>query len=217
MPNTRVKFRSALIAGVVSGTILQILQFFYIDLQFGISKLSTIYGSFAAIPLFIMWMQLSWLIVLLGAELSFANQNVSRYEYETEVLNISHYQKRALTLVIINQIIKSFSNGEPPMSAETISSQLKIPVRLVRDILQDLNSVNLVSIVQRNDVKEREYQPAMDINKLTVSYVLTKLDKKGIAPKGFIKTRDFEKIESILSKFDKLVAKSESNILIKDL
>ena len=97
------------------------------------------------------------------------------------------------------------------------TSQLKIPVRLVRDILQDLNSVNLVSIVQRNDVKEREYQPAMDINKLTVSYVLTKLDKKGIAPKGFIKTRDFEKIESILSKFDKLVAKSESNILIKDL
>lgn len=217
MPNTRVKLRSALIAGIVSGTILQILQFFYIDLQFGISRLSTIYGSFAAIPLFIMWMQLSWLIVLLGAELSFANQNVSRYEYETEALNISNYQKRALTLIIMNQIIRSFSNGDPPMSAEIISSQLKIPVRLVRDILQDLNSVNLVSVLQNNDVKEREYQPAVDINKLTISYVLAKLDKKGNAPKGFIKTRDFEKIENILSKFDRLTARSGSNILIKDL
>ncbi len=72
MPNTKVKFVPALVSGIIAGTILQVLQWLYIDLQFGISKLSSIYGSFAAIPLFILWLQGSWIIVLLGAELSFA-------------------------------------------------------------------------------------------------------------------------------------------------
>jgi membrane protein len=217
MPNTKVKFRSALVAGIIAGTILQLLQWFYIDLQFGISKLSTIYGSFAAIPLFIIWLQSSWIVVLLGAEISFANQNVSRYEFESEALSISNYQKRALTLMIMNLIIRNFANGERPLSSESISQRLKIPVRLVRDIIQDLNAVNLVSNVHESDEKERLFQPAMDINSLTVSLVLTRLDRKGIEQTVFLKNKEFEKISSMLAKFDKLIAKSDSNILIKDL
>jgi membrane protein len=117
IPNTKVKLVPALVSGIVTGTILQLLQWLYIDLQFGISKLSTIYGSFAAIPLFIIWVQSSWILLLLGAELAFANQNVSRYEYESEALNVSHYQKRALILMIMNMIIRNFSVGEKPISA----------------------------------------------------------------------------------------------------
>jgi len=112
MPNTRVKFIPALVSGIVSGTILQILQWLYIDLQFGITKLNAIYGSFAAIPLFIIWLQSSWLVLLLGAELSFANQNVARYEFESEALQISHFQKRALMLLVLNMITRNFIVGE---------------------------------------------------------------------------------------------------------
>jgi membrane protein len=217
MPNAKVKFVPALISGIIAGTILQILQYVYIDLQFGISKLSAIYGSFAAVPLFIVWLQSSWIVVLLGAELSFANQNVSRYEFESEALNISNYQKRALILMIMNMIIRNFSVGEKPMSAENIAMTLKIPVRLARDILQDLSSVHLVSIIHINENKERLYQPAMDINKLTVSYVFSRLDKKGVEQIMVIKNKDYDKVVSMLEKFDRLVAKSDSNILIKDL
>ena len=145
MPNAKVKFVPAMVSGIIAGTILQVVQWLYIDLQFGISKLSAIYGSFAAIPLFIIWLQSSWTIVLLGAELSFANQNVSRYEFESEALHISHYQKRALVLMIMNMIIRNFIVGEKPISAEKISKTLKIPVRLARDILQDLTNVDLLS------------------------------------------------------------------------
>ena len=122
MPNVKVKFIPALISGIIIGTILQFVQWLYIDLQFGISKLSAIYGSFAAVPLFIIWLQSSWIIVLLGAELSFANQNVSRYEFESEALNISNYQKRALVLMIMQMIVRNFSLGEKPVSAENISA-----------------------------------------------------------------------------------------------
>ena len=217
MPNAKVKFIPALISGIIAGTLLQVIQWLYIDLQFGISKLGAIYGSFAAVPLFIIWMQSSWIVVLLGAEISFANQNVSRYELESEALNISAYQKRALMLMILHMIIRNFSLGEKPISASYIAANLKIPVRLARDILQDLSNVNIVSIIHANEEKERLYQPAIDINKLTVSFVFSRLDKKGVEQIMVIRNKDYEKIVSMLEKFDKLIAKSDANILIKDL
>jgi membrane protein len=114
MPNAKVKFVPAMISGIVSGTILQILQWIYVDLQFGITKLSAIYGSFAAVPLLIILLQSSWIVVLLGAELSFANQNFSHYELESVSLNISNYQKRAMIIMILHMIIRNFSIGEGP-------------------------------------------------------------------------------------------------------
>jgi membrane protein len=217
MPNAKVKLVPALISGIIAGTILQVLQWLYIDLQFGITKLSAIYGSFAAVPLFIVWLQSSWIVVLLGAELTFANQNVSRYEFESEALNISNYQKRALILMIMQMIIRNFSLGEKPISAEHIAVTLKIPVRLARDILQDLSTANLVSIIHENEQKERLYQPALDIYKLTISFVFSCLDKKGSEHTMVVQNKDYVKVISILEKFDKLIAKSDSNILIKDL
>ena len=217
MPNAKVKFVPALISGIIAGTILQVLQWLYLDLQFGILKLSAIYGSFALVPLFIVWLQSSWIVVLLGAEMSFANQNVSRYEFESDALNISNFQKRALVLMIMHMIIRNFSIGEKPISAEHIAGALKIPVRLARTILQDLHSVKLVSIIHENENKERLYQPALDINRLTVSYVFNCLDRKGIEQTMVLKNKDYDRVIAMLEKFDRLVAKSDSNILIKDL
>jgi membrane protein len=217
MPNTKVKFKPALISGIIAGTLIQILQLVYWELQLGITKLSAIYGSFAAFPLLVIWMQSTWITLLLGAELSFANQNISNYEHEYESLHVSNYQKRALVLMIMNMIIRNFLVGEKPVSAEYIALTLKIPVRLVSDILQDLNNVRLVSEIHKNDEKERLYQPALDINKLTVSYVFSRLDKKGFEHVMVNKNKDYAKVISMLEKFDRLIAKSDSNILIKDL
>jgi len=217
MPNTKVNFIPAVISGIIAGTILQLLQYLYIDLQFGITKLSAIYGSFAAVPLFILWIQSTWIIVLLGAELSFANQNVSRYEYESEALNISNFHKRALVILIMNRIIRNFAIGEKPLSAGAVATGLKIPVRLARDILQDLTNASLVSVVHEHDGKEQLFQPAIDINKLTVSFVFSALDRKGGEHMIKVRNKDYDKVILMLEKFDRLTARSDNNILIKDL
>jgi membrane protein len=217
MPHTKVKFFPALVSGIIAGTALKLLQWLYFDLQFGISKLNLIYGTLAAFPLFIIFIQASWLVILLGAELSFANQNASRYEFESEALNISHFQKRALSLMIMHMIIRNFSVGEKPISAETISKTLKIPVRLVRDILQDLSNSHLISEIHEHEQKEGLFQPALDISKLSVTFVLGRLEKRGTDHKVVIRNNEYERVVSVLEKFDKLAAKSDSNILIKDL
>jgi len=217
MPKTKVKFMPALVSGIITGTILQLLQWLYIDLQFGISKLSAIYGSFAAIPLFIIWVQSSWIILLLGAELTFANQNVTRYEIEYESLNVNHHQKKALTLMIMKKIVNNFTTGEKAVTSENLSKSLKIPVRLVLDILQDLTDSRLVSMIHEDEHQERLYQPAMDISKLSVSYILIKLDRKGADQQVFLESTEYNTMTAMLEEFEKLVDESESNILIKDL
>ncbi len=217
MPNAKVKFVPALISGIVAGTILQFLQWFYVDLQFGITKLNAIYGSFAAFPLLILLLQSSWLVVLFGAELSFANQNFLHYELESVSLNISHYQKRALVILILHEIILNFSRGEKPVSAETIAQNLNIPVRLARDILLDLSNAKLVSILHESEHKERLYQPALDINRMTISFVFSRLDKSGLSQIVVSKSKDYKKAISILDKFHRLIAKSDMNVLIKNL
>jgi len=217
MPNAKVKFIPALISGIVAGTILQLLQMVYLDLQLGITKLSAIYGSFAAVPLLLIFLQSSWIVILLGAELSFANQNFLHYELEAVALNVSPYQKRALMIMILHMIIRDFSEGEKPIGAETIANHLNIPVRLSRDILQDLTNVKLISVLHENEHKERLYQPALDINKMTISFVFSRLDRRGINQIVTSRTKDYNKVLAILDKFDKMISKSDSNILIKDL
>ena len=88
MPNTKVKFSAALFGGIIAGTLFQILQYSYIHSQIGVSKYNAIYGSFAAFPLFLLWLQISWLIVMFGSELSFAAQNVRSFEFDSDTRTI---------------------------------------------------------------------------------------------------------------------------------
>jgi membrane protein len=119
--------------------------------------------------------------------------------------------------MILNLVIRNFETGEKPLSSEAISKKLKIPVRLVRDIVQDLNAVDLISMVHGSDEKERLYQPAIDINSVSVSLVLSRLDRKGNDQSLIPRSKEFEKVNVMLAKFEKCIAKSNSNILIKDL
>jgi len=217
MPNTRVKFKSAFVAGIIAGTIFQLVQLLYINSQIGVSKYSAIYGSFAAFPLFLIWMQISWLVVLMGAEISFANQNVNRYEFEYESLNINSYQKRILTLLILNIIVKRFIAGDTPVSAVEISRNIQIPVRLARDILYNLNTAGLITEINIDKPRERLYQPAMDTGRMSMEYVLSRIDKAGGEDIPVKETSEYRKFNDIISGFGKKLKESDMNLLISEI
>ena len=130
-----VIFKSALILWILSGTAFVFLQCVFIHFQVGVSKYNAIYGSFAALPLFLVWLQMSWLIVLFGAEISFAVQNVEKYEFEPDTHNLSPFSWRVLTLMVAHLLIKNFANGQKAMTAEEISKRLEIPIRSFKDII----------------------------------------------------------------------------------
>lgn len=217
MPNTRVNVRSGIIAGVIAGSIFQVTQWAYIHFQVGVSSYGAIYGSFAALPLFLVWMQISWLIVLFGAEISYADQNIDLYEFETETVQISSYAKRILSLLVTHRIIMNFSNCDLPITATELSKELKLPIRLVKNILNDLIKVNVVSEVMMTKPKLTAYQPAINTDRLTVEYVIEKLDRYGnssIIDTSLDKTC---RLLEIHNAFTDTVVKHPQNIPLKDL
>lgn len=217
MPNTKVNFKAGLLGGVVAGTLYQLAQWAYISFQIGAAKYNAIYGSFAALPLFLMWLQISWWIVLFGAELSFANQNVDTYEYEPDSLKVSPGFKRLLALQIAHLLIKKFENGDRPLTDSQISARLEMPIRLVHSVLFDLAESGLASEIKTKSDKEFAYQPARDINKMTIQYVLEALDQKGTADLPVAKTKDYRALSDALQKFGEAMEKSPANKLLKDI
>jgi len=217
IPNTKVKFVNALIAGILAGSAFQIFQILYINGQVYLSRYNVVYGSFAAIPLLLLWLQISCLIVLLGAEISYASQNIINYEYEVDSKHISPRYKNFLTLFISYIIVKQFENQEKPYTAYRISQEYKLPLGLVNQILDKLTETNIITESYCADRKTKTYLPSFDINKLTVNLLFEKIDSFGTA--GFL----YKKNEA-LDQFDektKLLFNpsdiSKFDILIKDI
>ena len=217
MPNTKVKLKSGILAGMVAGTFFQIAQWIYINFQIGAAKYGAIYGSFAALPLFLLWLQISWLIVLFGAELSFAHQNVETYEFEQDCLSASYSFKKLLSLLVTHLLIKNFCSARPPLDAETISHTLEIPIRLVRQILFELVESGILSEVRKDNSRDIAYQPAIDVGKLNIKFVIESLEHRGISNIPVEKTEELNKLSDCLSTFAGDIEKSPANILLKDL
>jgi membrane protein len=217
MPNTRVSVKSGFLAGIIAGTIYQIVQFGYITFQVVTAKYNAIYGSFAALPLFLIWLQLSWLIVLFGAEFSFAHQNVDTYEFEPDSLKISSSFKRLLSLQVTHLLVSNFAEGRRPLTASQISHRLDMPIRLAHQILYELTACGIVSDTQTEEYKEPGYQPARDIGTLTIQFVIDSLEDRGTDAIPVAQTDESKALSEILRAFRDMVAQSPSNRLLKDI
>ncbi len=217
MPNTKVKFSSGLLAGIVAGTIYQIVQWAYITFQFGMAKYSTVYGSFAALPLFLIWVQISWLLVFFGAELSFAHQNVETYEFEPDCLKASYSFRKLLSLVIVRLLIEKFSGGKKPITAPEIARTLETPIRLVNVILYELVKSGLVSETAGEEGNSAAYQPGCSTETLTIKTVVDALENSGISDIPVSPSRELEKISEYLKTLSEVVKKSPANMLLRDI
>lgn len=201
VPNTKVKFRNAALAGVIAGTAFQIFQVAYIIIQRGVTSYNAIYGSFAALPLFLIWVQTSWQIVLLGGELSFSYQNIERYQHEKDSLLISKDNRRKVTLAVMLLIIKHFIENLGPLSAERAAEELRLPIRIVREVLFDLENAGLVLPVRSEDNdKVSLYVPSKDVNRITVYDVISGVENSGLQVDTIYDTRELRNASKLLDK-----------------
>jgi membrane protein len=217
MPNTNVHYRSAFIGGIIAGTIFQIVQWVYITFQIGVSKYGAIYGSFAALPLFLIWLQISWFIVLFGSEVTFAYQNVDTYEFEPDSMKVSYRFKKLILLRICQVCVRNFCDGKDALTAAEITNTLEAPIRLVNHILHELVQCRILSETKENSAGEPGYQPARDINSLSISVVSQAIDQLGSNHIPLPLSDEMHKIEKSLEKFEVCIEKSEGNLLIRDI
>ncbi len=217
MPNTKVKYSSGFVAGIVAGTMFQLVLWGYLAFQVGVAKYNSIYGSFAALPLFLILLQISWVIVLYGAEIAFAYQNVETYEFEVECENASSNFKHLMSLRIMQLIVHRFIAGDSPLTYIDFKKKLEIPARLLRQVLFDLQNANIISEVVGQQSAPSGYLPSLDVHKLSVAYVITALENSGSNQIPVAHTKDMDVISARLSEFAQAIDASPANVLLKDI
>lgn len=214
MPNIRVRLRSALIAGIVAGCFFQLFQWAYITFQVGVSRYNAVYGSFASIPLFITWLQLSWIIVLIGAEISYCVQNLRYVGDEKNIFQISHKMRMLYSLYILNLVAKRFKQMQKAPRTGEISEELGIPLNLCRHLLE--NMVRCGLIAETVDGKEHGFVPALDIAYLDIRFVIDKLESLGEARHTAEVQESFNHIEARYEEMEAAMQASSANRNITD-
>jgi membrane protein len=217
MPNTKTPIRSAILGGVVAGTIAQIVQWIYIKFQIGVASYGAIYGSFAALPLFLGMLQMSWMIVLFGAEIANANEHYETFGFHPDYSKLSVSSKRVLVLRVFHLLTKNFSLGGKPLSAHQIAHALEIPVRLVRQFLLELSDVGLVVETAKGIKGEVAFQPGRTIENITVKFALDEYEKYGTTKLPDYQSDESEKILRYLKDISETVEKSPANVRVKEI
>ena len=217
MPNTKVKIKYAIIPGIIAGTAFQAFQYLYIGSQIWVSRYNAIYGSFAAIPMFLLWTQISWSICLYGAELCYVAQNLKNYSFSKETAHISRRYHDFLCILIMSLICKRFETEEPPYTAVTLSDEHKIPIRLTKNILYELQDMHMIYETPVDDDDESfAYLPSVDINRMNVAMLLNRLDVAGSEAFKIDRERYSAPWEALMRAREEYY-QSTSKILLKDL
>lgn len=180
LPNTKVNLSAAIKSGFIAGTVFMLFQWGYVFVQTWMTSYNAIYGSFAALPLFLLWMLISWSILLLGGELSFTFQNEKRFDEERESLLVSYDCRRKLMVGVMVIVSRTFRDGKGAMAVDDIRHALGIPKRILSSVLSTLVEAGMLHEIHVGGKEfELSYAPARDISTLKVYDVLLAVDAHG--------------------------------------
>ena len=215
MPNHKINYRAGIIAGIVTGILYHLSQWAYLSLQIGVSSYNAIYGSFAALPLFVVWLQTGWMIVLFGCEVAFFLQNYEIYRSNNRFSDLSFSLIKVISLQITHLIIKNFIKLNNPLSAAEIATRLVIPIAIIQPVLAELMASHIIIEFKNQDEDDEVYLPAVDINILTIAYVINALEQCG---QNHLPDINQERLfMNAVNEFRKLMEASEQNHLLKDM
>jgi membrane protein len=217
MPNTAIPPRAAILGGITGGTIAQVVQWIYVKFQIGVSSYGAIYGSFAALPLFLGWVQMSWMIVLFGAEIGYAGEHYETYGFHPDMSRISASSRRVLMLRICHLLVKRFSAGEKPLTARQIAKALQIPARMVQRLLRELSEAGLAADTAGSLSGEVAYQPGMTIENITIQFAIDAYETHGTAALPAREPERKDDISRYLKEISQAVEKLPANVRLKDL
>ena len=218
VPNTHVKLKHVIIPVILAGSAFQAFQYFYINSQIWVSSYNAIYGSFAAIPLFLLWANISWVICLVGVEMSYLSQNLDSFSYDLGQKSISRLHHDYIAAILLASICKRLDKRQTALTAEELSKEIKLPIRLTKRILFELIDCQL--IYSTTDERDRNnsirYIPGVDINQLSIGFLLESLDTHG--EKTYLPdSRKYQQIWEKTVKARKQFNIDNNNTLLKDL
>lgn len=179
VPNTRVRPVSAVIAALFAGALFYLLQNSLMLLQVMLSKYNTIYGSFSVVPLFLLWLQWSWLIILFGAEVAFVHQNAATGRFDKNNLNYSRRLRNAYLLAVARVICRNYEAGNGATGEEELIRNLQLTRYRAGSLLDELQASGVIMQIDTGEDEERRYVPAHPCSQLTPVKVFELLETQG--------------------------------------
>ena len=211
LPNTRVPVMSAISGGLIAGIVWQLVQNLYITFQVGVAKYNAIYGSFASLPLFLIWLYLSWLILLFGAEIAYAFHGFGRV-HPRYLRGRDASSDEVLVMKLYLMMAKRFYAGEPAWSARDFGMGLGVDQKLVNTILGMLEASGLV--VKLVDAPPR-FQPSRDLETISLAQVMQSVREPLYASRGEDPVE--KRLEEILREVRCMSEEKLSRISVKEL
>lgn len=185
IPNTKVEFKFAAISGAFCALSFEVLQLLFLNGQIYVSKYNAIYGSFAFLPLMLIWLQLSWLLLLSGCGLTYSLQNVFSYNFFGNLTSVAESYFREVLLVVTAVIYRRFHLGLSAPTRNSLSMTYGLPIRLVSNIAAKLEKAGLIQVIESRDGKDDPgLIPTTDTDRVMVKDVVARVESAGM--KDFI-------------------------------
>ncbi len=218
IPNTTVRVGSAVMAGVVAGTAFILFQWGYLYLQTLMTSYNAIYGSFAALPLFLMWVQYSWMILLFGGELAFAYQNIDKFDEERESLHVNYDSRRKVLLGAMLVVVRHFAAGKGAISLSKIKHSLNLPTRIVNSVLRSLvEAEQLLELPAEGKGFEKSFVPAKDVATFTVYNILEAVEHAGSSSIDLAASAELQQVSAELDRIKAEARTSQQNLKLTDI
>lgn len=215
LPNTRVRIPAALLGGLVAGTIWQGIQVLHVAGQIELARYNAIYSGFAAIPMLLMWMYLSWSVFLIGAELSFAFQNEPAFTSMARTGKVDQHFRERIAPRLAARVTRAFLAGQAAPTAGALAGELGVAPRAVTQVLEALVSANLLA---RTSVGVDDgFLPARDPGTITVLDVLAALRREEGAGEPPVRGRLDERVDRVLEALEAEGRRSLSNHTLSEL
>ncbi|HXC93907.1 MAG TPA: YihY/virulence factor BrkB family protein [Geobacteraceae bacterium] len=214
IPNTAVRIRPAILGGVLAGTCWQFVQWGYIHFQVGVAKYNAIYGTLAVLPIFMVWIYTSWLIVLFGAEVVHALQNIKIFRRELRAPAINFRLRELLALAVLQDVVTAFVTGTDKWTAKRLEDELELPERVLAELLDELVAGGLL-LTTTGDPPA--YQPAREPDQIMLSEVLNILRDFGGSWQPQRLTGSEEKLQKIIAGVDAAAAGALAGMTLRDL
>ncbi len=218
IPNTKVEFKYAAISGAFCAVAFEVLQLLFLNGQIYVSKYNAIYGSFAFLPLMLIWLQLSWLLLLSGCGLTYSLQNVFSYNFFGNLTSVAESYFREVLLVVTAVIYRRFHLGMTAPTRNKLSMTYGLPIRLVSNIADKLERAGLVQIIESRDGKDDPgLIPTTDTDKIMVKDVVARVESAGM--KDFIPefNTTYKQALTELNSISEKMYEAAGNMLIRDL
>lgn len=169
IPNTRIRFASAVTGGVIAGTAWELAQWGYFHFQVGVANYNAIYGTLAAVPVFLVWIYTSWIIVLFGLEIVFAHQHRGHGLFGSGAFRLTATGREELAVALLLQVNLHFQKGGIPPSAQYLADQLNVPLLPLETVSEELERLGFLVATTGS---ESGWLPARDPSEVQVSEVI---------------------------------------------